>query len=41
MTTKRMVCLESDVPFVIEVMEQELNALGIKLAPGKLLGKPM
>ncbi len=34
-------CLESDVPFVIEVMEQELKVLGIALAPGTLHGKPM
>ena len=34
-------CLESDVPFVVKVMEQELKALGITLGPGKLAGKPM
>lgn len=34
-------CLEKDIPFVIEIMEQELEALGITLAPGKLVGKPM
>ena len=27
-------CLERDVPFVVEVVEQELKALGITLAPG-------
>ena len=34
-------CLERDVPFVVETTEQELKALGITLAPGKLAGKPM
>ena len=34
-------CLERDVPFVVEVVEQELKSLGITLAPGKLAGKPM
>jgi len=34
-------CLESDVPFVVEVMEQELKTLGITLAAKKLAGKPM
>jgi hypothetical protein len=29
------------VPFVVEVTEEELKALGIALAPGKLGGKPM
>jgi hypothetical protein len=34
-------CVEREVPFVIEVMEQELKTLGITLAPGKLHSKPM
>jgi len=34
-------CLESDVTYVVAVMEQELKTLGIVLAPGKLQGKPM
>ena len=34
-------CLETDVPFVVQTMEQELKALGIVLAAGKLAGKPM
>jgi hypothetical protein len=29
------------VPFVIETTEQGLKALGITLAHGKLMGKPM
>ncbi len=34
-------CLEKDVPFVVEIVKQELKSLGITLAPGKLVGKPM
>ena len=34
-------CLEKDVPFVVRTVEEELKALGIMLAPGKLAGKPM
>ena len=34
-------CLERDVPFVVEVVTEELEALGITLAAGKLVGKPM
>ena len=34
-------CLERDVPYVLETTGQELKALGITLAPGKLAGKPM
>jgi hypothetical protein len=41
MTTKRMVCLERDVPHVVGIVEDELKTLGITLAPGKLHGKPM
>jgi hypothetical protein len=29
------------VPFVVEPMTQELERLGITLATGKLVGKPM
>jgi hypothetical protein len=34
-------CLERDVPYVLKTTGQELKALGITLAPGKLTGKPM
>jgi len=36
-----VVCLEKDVPYVVGVVEQELKALSIVLAPGKLVGKAM
>jgi len=36
-----IVCLEKDVPFGLGVVEQELKALGVTLAPGKLVGKAM
>jgi hypothetical protein len=36
-----VVCLERDVPFVLGTVEEELKALGITLATGKLAGKPM
>ena len=36
-----VVCLEKDVPYVVGTVEQELKALGVTLAPGKLVGKPM
>jgi hypothetical protein len=36
-----VVCLERDVSYVVEVTAQELKALGIVLAPGKLVGKAM
>jgi hypothetical protein len=36
-----VVCLEKDVPFVVETVTQELKALGITLATGKLAAKPM
>ena len=36
-----VVCLEKDVPFVVETVIQELKALGIVLVPGKLVGKAM
>ncbi len=34
-------CLEKDVPFVVRTVEEELKALGITLATGRLAGKPM
>ena len=34
-------CLERDVPYVVEVTTRELKALGVTLAHGKLVGKPM
>jgi len=34
-------CLERDMPYVVETTEQELEAIGITLAPRKLAGKPM
>ncbi len=34
-------CLEKDVLFVVRTVEEELKALGITLATGKLAGKPM
>ena len=36
-----IVCLERDVPFVVETVKRELKSLGITLATGKLVGKPM
>jgi hypothetical protein len=36
-----VVCLEKDVPYVVGTVEEELKALGIVLAHGKLVGKPM
>ena len=36
-----VVCLERDVPFVVETATRELKALGITLVTGKLVGKPM
>jgi hypothetical protein len=36
-----VVCLEKDVPFVVETTTQELKTLGVTLAHGKLVGKPM
>ena len=34
-------CLERDTPFVVRTVEEELKALGITLAPGRLAAKPM
>ncbi len=34
-------CLEKDMPFVVRTVEEELKALGITLAPGRLAAKPM